>query len=86
MEPEKIETYILKLKDYSHEQIENVRKVRSTFEPMSYEQFQFLFQQGVVERMVKLKKPRTLWVDEEGGIHFLNHWRKWYQQVGKFKE
>lgn len=85
-EPQPIEEYLEKLKDYDQVQLDNVRKVRTTFQYMTFEQFQFLFAQGVVERFVKLRKPRTLWVDDSGEIHYLNHYRKWYQCVGKFRE
>jgi hypothetical protein len=85
-ELEPIESYLEKLTEYNQEQLDNVKKIRTTYDYMTFEQWQFLLQQGVVERFVKLKKPRTLWLDENGFIHYLNHYRKWYQCVGKFKE
>ena len=46
---------------YSQEEIENVRLIRENPENeiMSPEQFDFLFQQGILKSTQKLKKKRT---------------------------
>lgn len=82
---EELESYLARLQDYSEEQIENVRKIRTEWEMMTFEQFNFLYDQKVVERTVKLKTPRHLFVSPEGGIYYLNHYHKWYNKIGQFK-
>lgn len=81
-----LEEYLAGLTDYSQEQLDNVRKVRTEWQHMSFEQYQFLFTHGAINRFVKLKTPRNLFVCSEGKIHYLNHYRKWYQCIGELKE
>jgi len=79
------EEYINTLEDFTEEQIEAVRKVRDTYENMTWEQWLFLFEHGGVERKAKLKFKRTLWVNEDGEIYYLNKYRKQYQLMGVIK-
>lgn len=72
--------------EYTEEQLAEAKKIRETYEYCDFQQFQLLFQQGQVERFIKLKKPRSLWVSEDGEFYFLSHYHKKYCLVGKFKE
>lgn len=79
-------TYSSRLKHYGYteEQLEEIKKIREEHEPMSFEQFTFLFQQKVVQRTRKLKKPRNLSVCPEGKIWYLNHRNRRYEWIGFF--
>lgn len=70
---------------YEKEQISQVRKIREKCELCEFEQFSLLFQQKLVERKVKLRKPRHLYVNEEGEFLYLNHHNKRFEIVGHFK-
>lgn len=85
---------ILELEDYlklpyidelPQEVKEEIRRVRSSYEYMTPEQFDFLFKQGVVARTQKLRKPRSLWVCDEGRIWYFNIYNKTYNYIGYFK-
>ena len=79
------EEYIAQLRDYTDEQKNEVREFRENMDYMSWEQFNFLFQQKVIERFAKLKKPRTMWVDSiSGQIWYLNHYHKKFVPCAKF--
>lgn len=81
------EEYIKTLRDYTEEQIENVRKVRNEWEEMNFQQYQLLFEQGVIRRLKKLKKPRSLYFCEEtNGLYYLNHYHKHYIKMAEFKD
>jgi hypothetical protein len=71
---------------YNDEQIAEVKKIRedSNYEEMSQEQFRFLFLNGIIKRTRKLKKIRTLLVNEEGQILYLEHHKKAYEFCGYF--
>lgn len=80
-------TYSSRLKHYGYteEQLEEIKKFREDYEPMTFEQFTFLFQQKVIQRTRKLKRPRNLSVCPEGKIWFLNHYNKKMEWCGVFK-
>jgi len=81
------EDYLKTLTDYTEEQKEEVRNFRGSMDYMSWEQFNFLFQQKIVERFAKLKRPRTMWVDNiSGKIWYLNHYHKKFVICAKFVE
>jgi len=80
------EEYIQTLREYSQEQIEEIQRIRTKYENMTWEQYEFLFSHGAIERKAKLKKKRTLWVNDEGEIYYLNHYKKTYQLMGIIKE
>lgn len=69
---------------YTEEQLEEIEKVRNNYEHMTFEQFRFLFLQGVIKRTVKLKKPRNLFVSPDGEVLFLSHYHKKYNKCGHF--
>lgn len=75
----------LKTYDYTEEQIEAVKIIRETYEPCEFEQFKELHKQGVVYRTIKLKKPRHLYVSEDGKFYYLSHYYKSYMFIGFFK-
>ncbi len=70
---------------YSEEEITAVKEIREQGEHCEFQQFDFLFRQGIVVRTVKLRKPRNLFV-YEGKFFYLNHFFKKYQICGYFKE
>lgn len=74
----------LKAWKYTDEELEEIKKVRENYEPMTFEQFTFLFQQKIVKRKIKLKKPRNLFVSEQGEIFYLNHRNKQYEMMAFF--
>jgi len=82
---ESLEDYLKRLKDYSTEQLEEVKRIRGGCEYMSWEQYNFLTEHGAINKKINLKKPRTLWVNETGEIFYLNHYTKSYQLVGNLK-
>jgi hypothetical protein len=69
---------------YNEEQLIEVEKVRAEYDHMTFEQFDFLFRQGVVKRTAKLRKPRNLYLSESGTIYFLSHYHKSYVSCGHF--
>lgn len=76
--------FLIKL-NYTQEQIENVYLIRENPENeiMSPEQFDFLFQQGIIKRTQKLKKKRTLLVFDDK-IWYLSHYHRRYVWCGYF--
>lgn len=81
------EEYVKTLHGYNEQEIENVLKVRSEWEYMSWQQFQLLFEQGQIRRLKKLKKPRSLYFNEEtGGFYYLNHYHRNFEKMAEFKE
>jgi adenylate cyclase class IV len=74
---------ILERLGYSEEQIIEVEKTRESLDYMSAEQFRFLFLSGLVKRLVKVKKPRCYYTDEED-IFYLNHYNKSFEKAGFF--
>ena len=82
---EEYREFLIKI-GYTEEQIENVKQIRedSNYEEMSQEQFRFLFLNGIIKRTRKLKKIRTLLVNEEGQILYLEHHKKAYEFCGYF--
>jgi len=82
--PKTTEDYLNTLKDYSEEQLENVRRVRDTHQYMSFEQYKMLLEQKQLKRHLKLKQPRTLWVNEEGEIFYLSHYFKQFIKMAEF--
>ena len=76
---------LLKHYNYTEEQIASVKEVRENPENelMSPEQFDFLWQQGIIRRTQKLKKKRTLLVFDDK-IWFLSHYHKRYVWCGYF--
>lgn len=76
----------LKSHGYTDEELVEVKKVRTEYEYISKEQFDFLLNQGQLKRFIKLKHPRTLWVSPHGEIVYLNHYNRQITTVAKFKE
>lgn len=70
---------------YNEEEIEKVKQFIDESEHCPFEQFQFLFQQGIVKRTSKLKKPRNLYV-KDGVFYYLNHFHKAFNYCGVFIE
>lgn len=71
---------------YTEEQIDNVAIKRNTLEVMEWDMYQELLKQGILVRTRKLKKPRSLYVQEDGKILYLCHYKKDWQWCSKFKE
>lgn len=72
--------------NYSKEQLDNVETVMSSYEHCTYEQFKELVKTKTVFRTRKLKKPRNLYVCEEGKFWYLDHYYKRYNYCGYFKD
>lgn len=72
--------------DYTEEQLEAVRLIRETWDCMTNDQFRFLFLSGVIKRLIKNKKARNYYVNEQGEIFSLNHHLKTFVKAGYFKE
>lgn len=69
---------------YTEEEMEAVKQVRENYEYMSFEQFDFLFRQGVIKRTNKLRIKRCLYVCDNGRVWYLNHHRKQFFYCGYF--
>ena len=76
---------LLKKYGYTDEQIEEVKKFRENpkNEQITWEQFRFLFLNGVIKRTRKLKKIRTLYVFDDK-VWYLDHYVKSYRYCGEF--
>lgn len=70
---------------FSEEETDKVKTFIDTHEHCTFEQFQELFKQGIVVRTLKLKKPRNLYVCENGNFWYLNKVRKEFNYIGYFK-
>ena len=70
--------------DYTQEQISAVKEIREKYDYMTNDQFRFLFMTGIIKRTRKLKKPRSLYVCEEGKIWYLCHFNKRMEYCGEF--
>ena len=70
---------------YTEEQIEQVRIFRENpeNEQITWEQFRFLFLNGIIKRTRKLKKIRTLYVSDDK-VWYLDHHVKAYRYCGEF--
>ena len=70
---------------YSEDEISAVKDIRENPENeiMSPEQFDFLFQQGIIKRTQKLRKKRTLLVFGDK-IWYLSHYHRRYVWCGYF--
>jgi hypothetical protein len=77
---------LLKHYNYTDEQIEEVKEVRETLDLMPFDMYQELVKQGVLVRTQKLKKPRSLYVNDKGQVLYLNHFYKKYNYIAFFKE
>ena len=71
--------------NYSKEQLDNVKTVLSTYEHCTFEQFKELVKLKTVFRTRKLKKPRNLYVCEEGKFWYLCHYSRQFRYCGFFK-
>lgn len=73
--------------DYTEDQILEIAKIRENpeIEEMTWEQFRFLFLNGVLRRTRKLKKIRTLYVFDDK-VWYLDHHVKAYRYCGEFTE
>lgn len=72
--------------NYNEEQIESVQKIRESYDLMTADQFRFLLLSGTIKRLIKNKKPRNYYVNEQGEIFSLNHHLKEFVKAGYFKE
>ena len=84
---QEIEVYLKRLKDkgYTQEELEYVKQFRESLEHMTFEQYLFFRQNNMIESSRRLKKPRNLFVDQEGVIWYLNHRYRKYNYCAKFK-
>lgn len=69
---------------YNEDNLKNAKFFRETLSYMSFEQFLYLCEVRVVKRVAKLRKPRCLFVGDDGKIWYLNHKYKRYNTCGFF--
>lgn len=70
---------------YDQDQILEVKKIRENTEigEITWEQFRFLFLNGILKRTRKLKKIRTLYVFDDK-VWYLDHFVKAYRYCAEF--
>lgn len=73
------------IKELSDEIKTEIRKVRTTWDYMSWPMYQMLVEQGALKRFRKLKKPRSLYVSEEGFIYYFCTYNKAFNYAAAFK-
>ncbi len=85
--PLSIQDYLLtkKIKDLSQEIKDEITAVRQNLEFMSWNIYQELLKIGVLERKVKLRHPRSLYVKDSEVVYF-NHYNAKFETVAVFKE
>jgi hypothetical protein len=70
-------------KTISNETLERIKSLPR----INYDQYLELIKQGQIIRLVKLRKPRTIFFDEETGLFlYVNHWHMGFSKCAKFKE
>lgn len=75
------------VKELDKETQEEIRRVRTEYEFISREQYDFLIAQGVLTRTRKLKnKNRSLFVCSEGRVWVFNFYRKSFEYIAHFAE
>ena len=84
--PIPIEEYLetSKVKDLSQEVKDEIKRVRTSYDFMPWDMFEELFKQRLINRTIKLKHPRSLWVCEEGKIWFFNFYHSSFNFCGFF--
>lgn len=70
---------------YSEEEATEAINFRSKCEHCSFEQFKILEETRAIKRMVRLKKPRNIYV-KEGEFFYLEHFKKKYVICGRFED
>jgi len=80
---EKYTEKLLKI-GYERNQIETIIEARNSSNYLTFEQFDFLYRQGAIERTAKLRKPRNIF-EKDGEFFYLNHYKKEFEMCGKFK-
>jgi len=73
-----------RFKDLPQEVKDEIVRIRSTYEYMNWEIWKGLLEQRQICRTHKLKKPRTLWVDEDGKIWYFSHYSQSFVYAGFF--
>ena len=73
-----------KIKDLPQEVKDEIRRVRTEFQYMSYEMFHELLLQRQICRTRKLKYARSIWVDEQGTMWYFNHYHSKFEFCGYF--
>ena len=84
--PIPIEEYLetSKVKDLPQEVKDEIKRVRTSYDFMPWDMFEELFKQRLINRTIKLKHPRSLWVCEEGKIWFFNFYHSSFNFCGFF--
>ena len=65
-----------RIKDLPQETKDEIVRVRTTYEYMSFEMFKELKKQRLLKVFRNLKKPHSFWVDEEGRIWYFDRYHK----------
>lgn len=84
--PIPIEEYLetSKVKDLPQEVKDEIKRVRTSYDFMPWDMFEELFKQRLINKTIKLKHPRSLWVCEEGKIWFFNFYHSSFNFCGFF--
>lgn len=83
MNNEDYKKHLLK-RDFSEEVIEAILEQRDSMEYCTSDMFNELVRQGVVKRTRKLRANRSLYVNTDGYIMYLEYYRKQYNYCGYF--
>lgn len=68
-------------KTISNETLERIKSLPR----IEYDQYLELINQGQIKRLAKLRKPRTIFFDEETGLFlYINHWHMALCKCGVF--
>ncbi len=82
-----IEEYLQteKVKILPQEVKDEIRRVRTTYEPIDFDLFTELHvNQRIIKRTAKLKFPRSLFICPEEKIWYFNHYKQEFQYCGYF--
>ena len=73
-----------RIKDLPQETKDEIVRVRTTYEYMSFEMFKELKKQRLLKVFRNLKKPHSFWVDEEGRIWYFDRYHKAFNYCAFF--
>jgi hypothetical protein len=82
-----IEEYLQteKIKILPQEVKDEIRRVRTTYEPIDFDLFiELHVNQRIIKRTAKLKFPRSLFICPEEKIWYFNHYKQQFQYCGYF--
>lgn len=69
---------------FKEDEIEVILEQRASMESCTVEMFKELVRQGAIKRTRKLRANRSLYVNEDGYVMYLEYYRKQYNYCGYF--